>query len=237
MKRIIFQTGGPWHPVEAQAALIRKWLLDGWELETASGNDALDRLDDADLYVAGGMFWPELDRPQPPEAWAQAGEPPQPYVRPSEKQRAAFRAYVASGRPVLAFHGGILCYEDWPEYGQLLGFRWHWGYTGHSVYARYPIRVAADSHPVVAGVTDFEVHDELYFNVVLPPLMPTQVHAKAHYGEWVDFPMVLTAEGEAGRVAGAGRTAYLANGHSMQSLEPPQIRRLWLNTLEWLLEA
>lgn len=237
MKRLLFQTGGPWHPVDAQAALIRSWLPDDWKLETAFANDALDQLDDADLYIAGGMLWPELDKPLPEIAWQLAGLAPHPYVRPGEAQRAKFRRYVASGRPTLAFHGGVLCYEDWPEYGQLLGFRWHWGYTGHSKYEKFKVGVATDAHPVVAGVRDFEVADELYFNVVLPPLLPVQVHAKAHFAEWVDFPMVLTAEGDAGRIAGAGRTAYLANGHSLESFEPPAIRQLWLNTLHWLLRA
>ena len=44
MKRLLFQTGGPWHPVDAQAALVRSWLPGDWKLETAFGNDALDRL-------------------------------------------------------------------------------------------------------------------------------------------------------------------------------------------------
>ncbi len=53
MKRILFQTGGPWHPVDAQAALVRSWLPGDWRLETAFGNAALDGLADADLRGAG----------------------------------------------------------------------------------------------------------------------------------------------------------------------------------------
>jgi uncharacterized protein len=235
MKRLLFQTGGPWHPVAQQAELIRTWLPADWQLDTAFGNDALDRLAQADLYIAAGMVWPALDEPLPEEAWTKAGIAAHGYVRPSSAQKDAFRAYIASGRPVLAFHGGILCYEDWAEYGKLLGFRWDWGYTAHSVYAEWPVQVDTDTHPTVAGVRDFRIHDELYFNVVIPPEADVRVHARAPFAEWVNFPMVMTAQGPEGRIAGAGRTAYLANGHSMQSLEPPEMRQLFLNTVRWLL--
>jgi len=236
MKRLLFQTGGPWHPLLQQVDVIRRWLPPDWKLETAFAAEALDRLDEADLFIAAGMVWPKLDEPMPPTAWKPAGIAAHPYTRPTERQKDNFRRYIASGRPVLVFHGGILCFEDWPEYGRLLGFRWDWGYTGHSKYAEWPVHVSTDAHPVVAGVNDFSIHDELYFNVVIPPEADVQVHAKATFGEWVEFPMVLTIDGATGRVPGAGRSVYLANGHAMQSLEPPAIRRLWLNALTWLLE-
>jgi type 1 glutamine amidotransferase len=236
MKRLVFQTGGPWHPLVQQAEMIRSWLPAGWQLETAFAAEALDQLENADLFIAAGMVWPELDRPLPPAAWEQAGIRAHPYTRPTAAQKEKFRRYVASGRPLLAFHGGILCFEDWPEYGRLLGFRWDWGYTGHSKYGPWTVTVQTDAHPIVAGVRGFAVHDELYFNVVIPPEAEVRVHAKAPFGEWVEFPMVMTIDGEAGRISGAGRSVYLANGHTVQSLEPPAMRQLWLNALRWLLE-
>lgn len=236
-KRLLFQTGGPWHPLPQQVELIRSWLPAEWKLETAFAAEALDRLDGADLFIAAGMVWPELDKPLPAEAWKQAGITAHPYTRPTESQKDAFRRYIGSGRPVLTLHGGILCFEDWAEYGRLLGFRWHWGFTGHSRYAEWPVKVATGTHAVVAGVDDFRVHDELYFNVVIPPDANVQVHARAQCAEWVEFPMMMTLEGPAGRIAGAGRSAYLANGHDLRSMEPAGIRQLWLNTLRWLLET
>jgi type 1 glutamine amidotransferase len=234
MKRILFQTGGPWHPLEAQAKLVQSWLPPEWHLETASGADVFDRLRDADLYIAAAIHGPELDESLPDEAWTLAQIPAHRYLRPTEAQKENFRHFVASGRPVLAFHGGIVSHGDWPEYGRLLGFRWLRGYTGHPPYAEFSIHVETDAHPVVAGVRDFAIHDERYFNVLMPPEMPVRIHAKANFAEWVDFPMIMTAEGPVGRCPGAGRTAFLANGHSMQSMEPPAIRQIWINTLRWL---
>jgi type 1 glutamine amidotransferase len=235
MVRILFQTGGPYHPVGRQAELLQSWLPADWRIETAFGADVFDQLAEVDLYVAAGLHGMELEEALPAEAWTSAGVAPHGYTRPTERQKDGFRHYVAAGRPVLAFHGGIVSYGDWPEYGRLLGFRWDRGYTGHSRCAEWKVQVDTDRHPVVAGVRDYVVHDELYYNVVIPPELEVQVHARALFAEWVTFPMVLTAEGGAGRCPGAGKTAYLANGHSMQSMEPPAIRQLCLNTLRWLL--
>jgi hypothetical protein len=61
--------------------------------------------------------------PEPP-IWESAQIEKHPYIPPTKAQKSEFRKYVQSRRPILAFHSGILSYDDWPEYGQLLGFRW-----------------------------------------------------------------------------------------------------------------
>jgi hypothetical protein len=60
MKKIVFQTGGPFHPVEAQANLIQSWLPSNWKIKPAFGSEAFEQLTDADLYVAGGLHWTVL---------------------------------------------------------------------------------------------------------------------------------------------------------------------------------
>lgn len=237
VKRIVFQTGGPWHPLVAQAALLQTWLPDDWRIETAFGAAVFDRLAGADLYVAAGLHWAAIEQPLPPEAWSAAGLAPHAYTAPTEAQREAFRRYVASGRPVLSFHAGIISYPEWGEYGRLLGFRWHRGYTNHANYGDHAVQVDTDAHPVVAGVGSFRIRDELYYNVAVPPEVAPTVHARAPFAPAVEFPLVLTTEGPAGRTAGAGRAAYLAIGHSLESLAPPEVRRLWRNLIGWLLQA
>jgi hypothetical protein len=68
--------------------------------------------------------------------------------------------------------------------------------------------------------------------------MNAEMHAYAEFGPEqsrpAKFPMVITGTG--GRIAGAGKTAYLANGHSMKTFECEALRPLWINALKWLLE-
>lgn len=233
MPNILFQTGGPYHPVGQQADLIRTWLPAGWTLETAHGADVFDRLDAADVFVAAGLHWTGLGADGKSHVWTD-GVAPHGYVALTEKQKAAFRAYVSSGRAILGFHGGVASYDDWPEYGNLLGFRWQWGITGHTPVKDWTVLIEG-AHPSVAGVETFTLNDEIYYGIQVAPQMDTGIHAAARPYEGIRVPMVLTANG--GRSVGAGRTAYLANGHSMKSFECPALRPLWLNTLHWLVGA
>jgi hypothetical protein len=94
MKKIVFQTGGRFHPVEAQANLIQSWLPDDWKIKTAFGTEAFEQLADADLYVAGGLHWTVLSDlsvligsdPEPP-IWESAQIEKHPYVPPRAKPR------------------------------------------------------------------------------------------------------------------------------------------------------
>jgi type 1 glutamine amidotransferase len=244
MKKIVFHVGGPFHPVRAQIELMQNWLPSDHKLEAYNGVDVFEQLDDADLFVAAGLHWTGFNNifdlignvPEQP-IWDLAGEKKQPYVRPSEAQKKAFRTYVKSGRPILGFHSGILSYDDWPEYQQLLGFRWEWGITTHTEYAEWTVKVKS-SHPIVRGISDYTLIDELYYNVQIEAGMNAKMHAYAEFGPEdtapAKFPMIITASG--GRIEGAGRTAYLANGHSMATFKCKALRPLWINTLEWLFE-
>jgi type 1 glutamine amidotransferase len=243
MTTILFQTGGPFHPVGAQAKLIQSWLPDDWKITTAFGADVFEQLDNADVYVAGGLHWTGLKdlstligtAPEPP-IWESAQVEKHPYVPPTEMQKGAFRKYVQSGRPILSFHSGILSYDDWPEYGQLLGYRWEQGITDHTLYADWKVKTKS-SHPVARDVPDYELIDELYYNVQIEAGMNQQMHAYAEFGPEgtrpAKFPMVITGAG--GRVSGAGKVAYLANGHSLETFRCDALRPLWINTLRWLL--
>ena len=164
-----------------------------------------------------GLHWTGFDRYEP--------------MRASHK--AAYEAYVKSGRPIIAHHGGIASYDDWPRFGELLGFAWIWGKTNHSPIADYDVRMMPTGHPIVAGLSDFRIHDELYYDIAITPGLKVQTHAEAEF-EGKRLPMVMTASG--GRVDGAGKVAYLANGHDIKAFECPAMERLWQNAVAWSLE-
>ncbi|MGF1633441.1 MAG: ThuA domain-containing protein [Phycisphaerae bacterium] len=223
-KRIRFHVGGPgFHPVAEQARQILEWLGPDYVGELVEDAAALENLDDVDLLVVMGLFWTGS-----PQA-AFAGNPP--YHPPSAAQRAGFEAYVRSGRPVLAHHGGIASYDDWPGFGNLLGFAWIWGTTAHSELADWRIETLDTGHPTVAGVPGFGIFDELYFDVKIAQGLNPAVHAEAEY-EGRRLPMVMTAKG--GRVEGAGKTMWLANGHNMRAFESPELKQIWINSVRWL---
>jgi type 1 glutamine amidotransferase len=222
----VFHVGGPsFHPVAEQAALIAEWLGGRFVCLPYDGIDAFDALDGADLFVIMGLHWTGMLH----------GDGSMPPYRPmAERHREAFERYVASGRPLLIHHGGIASYDDWPRFGELLGFTWVWDKTQHSPLGDYTVRPLPTGHPLVAGVEPFPIYDELYYDIrITPGLVPT-IHAVADF-DGRELPMVMSAEG--GRVAGAGRTVYLANGHDMRAFASPAMRTLWTNAVTYLLDG
>jgi len=223
--RILFHVGGPgFHPVADQAQQIAQWLGPEFQCDLHDGLAAFDALDPTyDLLVLMGLHWTGMTRD-----WCPVTYDP---MRPP--QQRAFEDYVASGRPILAHHGAVASYDDWPRFGELVGVTWVWGQTSHSPVGKHTVRVKPTNHPVIEGVSDFEIFDELYYNLRLTRDLPAQVHATATW-DGAQHPMVITAEG--GRTDGAGKLIYLANGHDMKAFEAPEMRRLWVNTVHWLLQ-
>jgi type 1 glutamine amidotransferase len=224
--RIVFHTGGPaFHPVDQQAAQIAGWLGEGYDCRIADGLAAFDLLDTCDLFVAMGLHWSGMG-----EAWAGSLT----YHPMEARQQEAFERYVAAGRPVIAHHGAIASYDDWPRFGELLGFTWVWGVTTHSPLGDHTVNVLPTGHPIVADVEDYTLFDELYYDVKVTPGLATAVHAEAMW-DGRPRPMILTAAG--GRIAGAGRTVYLANGHDLRAFACPALRQLWCNAAHWALHG
>ena len=104
MPRIVFHVGGPeFHPVADQARAIASWLGDSYRCEFHDGVDAFDHLDHCDLLVLMGLHW--------------TGMAPLVYRPMQARHKEAFERYVASGRPLLAHHGAVASYDDWPRFG------------------------------------------------------------------------------------------------------------------------
>jgi hypothetical protein len=216
--RIVFFLGGPdFHPVLDQAQAIAGWLGSGYKSTFCFGRDAFEHLEACDLFVVMGLHWTGMG---------------DDYEALNESDKRAFESYVASGRPLLIHHGAIASYDDWPRFGELLGFTWIWGSTNHSPVDMYRVEVA-EPHPVVHGISSFEICDELYYDIAVTQGMSIREHAYA-YWEGKQLPMVMTVNG--GRIDGAGKAVYLANGHDMRAFEAPALKQLWVNAVHWLLE-
>ncbi|WP_428938968.1 ThuA domain-containing protein [Fontivita pretiosa] len=216
--RIIFHVGGPeYHPSSHQASVIIEWLGEEFACHKAEGLAAFEHLNECDLLVLMGMHW---------SGWGRE------YRSPTETHRRAFERYVASGRPILAAHAAIASYDDWPRFGELVGFTWIEGISTQLPPAEFRVRILPTRHPVISNVSDYTIMDEMYQDLVFTPGLDINVHAIAEH-DGRQHPMVITAEG--GRIIGAGKTAYLANGHDMRAFECPAMRQLWLNTVAWCL--
>jgi type 1 glutamine amidotransferase len=222
-RRILFHIGGPaFHPVDQQSRQIIDWIGPDFSCASYDGVDAFDHLDDADLLVLMGLHWTGLT----PD-WSGL------FYRPMmDSHKRAFESYISSGRPLLTHHGAIASYDDWPRFGELIGFTWIWNETTHSPVQNHRVHITNRDHPITHDLTDFDIHDELYYRIKITPGTEPQTLATATW-ENHQHPMIMITQG--GRTSGAGTSVYLANGHDMKAFESPSIRQLWINSINFLL--
>lgn len=155
----------------------------------------------------------------------------------TDDQRASLLSFVESGGGYLGVHcaaditsthdgsGGIDHRDEpFPEFHELIG-----GYfLDHPEQSTFGVGVV-DDHPVTEGVSDFEVFDEPY--QVDYDADRIRVLARMDHPDLTDYPVVWVRE------HGDGRVCYASLGHTEESLEHPEYRRLLRNAASWVADA
>ena len=138
----------------------------------------------------------------------------------SAEGRAAIEGHLARGGALLGLHTASICFDDWPGWGRILGGAWRWGRSSHPPFGPVEVRLDARDHPLLAGLGDFELRDEVYGDLDPQPGLVPLAHARATGGGW--HPVLWERE------VGPGRVAYDALGHDVASLSHPVHRRIVL---------
>ena len=218
--------GGIYHPFAEGAAALAASLAECGirsELET-DVEAAFARLGsgDFDMLTVYALRWRMLDHEKYTPVRAEHA------ISVSAAGRAALEDFVARGGALLGLHTACICFDDWPGWGDVLGARWRWGQSFHPQPQPLRVHVEDAAHPICAGITDFEVEDEMFHDLeattTLHPLLSARMTADA-----APQPMLWARE------YGAGRVVYDALGHTASSLQEPTHRRLLQQAALWLL--
>ena len=129
------------------------------------------------------------------------------------------------GGGFLALHNAQGIYPPGGLYYKLFGG----DYGGHPKPAVFSVRVENRTHPITAGVEDFEIFDEQHTvkyyldreHQLLRSIARDNVEAAG--GWWRDL--------------GQGRFCYLSPGHTPEGLGHPMMQRLIRNAINWLLRT
>lgn len=164
------------------------------------------KLGDYDVLVLNFGFWNEPD--------------------PSEASKAGLLNYVKNGGSVVALHFACSAFQNWKEYGDMLGRVWVKGVAGHGPYGEFTVKVKEPDHPVTKDLKDFKIEDELYAK--LSGDAEIQVLATAD-SEWSGKtePIVFA------KPYGKGRVLQNVLGHSADSKQNPTYQQLLRRSVEW----
>jgi type 1 glutamine amidotransferase len=151
----------------------------------------------------------------------------------TDEQMKRFLGLFERGIGLVVLHHAIVNYQSWPEYERIIGGTYpepqdkkgqvteQLGYE-HDV--DIPVRIIAKNHPVTAGLTDFDLNDEIYWGYRttsdVTPLLTT-THPKS------GKPLAWT------RNEAKSRVAYIQLGHGPTAFKDPNYQKLLSQAIIW----
>jgi type 1 glutamine amidotransferase len=151
----------------------------------------------------------------------------------SEEQKKRFLGLFERGIGLVVLHHAIVNYQSWPEFERIIGGTYpepqdkkgavteKLGYE-HDV--DIPVQILAKDHPVTAGLSDFDLNDEIYWgyrtSADITPLLTT-THPKS------GKPLAWA------RTEGKSRVVYLQLGHGPTAFKNSNYRKLVAQAIQW----
>ncbi len=132
-------------------------------------------------------------------------------------QEEGLLQFVAGGKGLVGVHG-----TAWWIGGRavdLIGGHANW----HPPGLTFTVNVEDSAHPIMQGIEDFEVEDEIYMTAYDPAihiLASAQWHEKAHPMAWV-------------KAYDRGRVFYTTLGHTSDTFKRPAMRQMLRQGVRW----
>jgi uncharacterized protein len=152
-------------------------------------------------------------------------------------QQEALLNYVRAGHGYISIHGADNAAPDWlPEWRDMLGGVFsHVGLPDSKTRkSTYIIKIVDTSSPITRGLSDFELKDELYYNLQMKspvePLAVTEFDGKTYPVAWT-------------RTFGQGRVFHTPLGHrdfgpgKDDPVRNPSMLKLLIQGIDWVAEG
>ena len=221
MKKAIILSGadrydGRWHDHAATSQRVAEILADvGFDARIRACHPrAFGELATADLVIVNAASGTPGPEDASDEEWARAFD--------------LLSEYVERGGPLIALHLASSSFREIPEWADWIGGAWVDGTSMHPPIADSRVEVRTDTHPIVAGFTDFDLYDEMYSYL---ELQPGNAVLATHRFEERDHPLIWARE------AGSRRAVYDALGHSVRAYDSAERIRLLQREALWVTGA
>ncbi|RTL67289.1 MAG: ThuA domain-containing protein [Pseudonocardiaceae bacterium] len=228
--RAVVLSGGLTHDFPATTAALTELLEKaGLEVEVHTGTEGVDSaltaLPGAALFVVNALRW-SMTGAQTPERYRDKAA--EEGASPSPRAREALAAHLAAGGGVLGMHTAGICFDDWPGWGDTLGGAWVWGSSSHPPLGPDVSVAVTGVHPIVDGLDDFSIVDEVYSDLDMRPGIEPLLAARRPGEDAGPAQPLLWA-----REHGGGRVVYDALGHHVPSYEVPEHREMVRRAIGW----
>jgi len=160
-----------------------------------------------------------------------------PEFKFTESQQKALLDWVGAGHGYVSIHGADNAAPDWlPEWRDMLGGVFsHVGLPDSKTkQATFKIKITGAEHPITRGLQDFELKDELYYNLQMKHQVDPLATTDYNDGTW---PVAWT------RTYGKGRVFHTPLGHrgikpgSDDPIQNPNLQKLVMQGIDWVAEG
>lgn len=134
--------------------------------------------------------------------------------------------FVKSGKGFAVSHLASASFKEWDEFKKLCGRYWVMGKSGHGPRSVFKVKVAAQDDPIMQGVSDFEIDDELYAKLLGDAPIHVLATADSDWSKKTE-PMAFTFN------YGAGRVFHETFGHDGKAIKNPGAAKIIVQGCEW----
>jgi type 1 glutamine amidotransferase len=210
--RVLIVTGVdyPGHPWRTQAVELRKALQKSKHIDVRLAEDietlGTDLIFDYDVLLLNFKNYDPLKR--------------------EDAAKSNLTRFICEGGGLMFFHFTGGAFENWPEYQRIAGRVWNPEFRGHDPYQEFTVQVMKKEHPVMRGISDFRITDELYTCLDGHRDIDILAEAKSSVdGKMYPMAFVFTE--------GNGRAFHTVLGHDAKAFDTPELTSLLQNASLW----
>lgn len=141
----------------------------------------------------------------------------------TQAEEEALVSFVENGKKFMGIHAATVVDPENAKYIEMIGGR----FVHHSPHHEFTVKIADPGHPILEGMSDFKITDELYVLDRTPAA--ASIFLTAFWENHAQPMMYLRAHGR-------GRVLYNALGHDQEAYENPNFKKLIIHSVKWLLK-
>jgi type 1 glutamine amidotransferase len=134
--------------------------------------------------------------------------------------------FVSGGKGLVSLHFSSSSFQEWDEYKELLGRVWVKGVSGHGPRHSFTVKVEKPTHPIMQGIEDFTVNDELYAKLQGTAAIEVLASTHSPFSKQVE-PMIFV------KTYGKGRVVRNVLGHDVQVRSHVAYKKILCRSVEW----